>query len=407
MGTEMARKTSTEILVAGAGPVGMIAALALARNGFRIVLAGPHPPSGDRRTTAVMAPSLAFLSTIGIEDSDFDGAAPLRTMRIIDATQRLVRSPTVNFHAAEIGEARFGINIPNVVLNAVLEEAVAGEAAITRITQPVTDWALGESVAEATLDNGDLVAAPLAVAADGRNSPARAAAGIKVRRHELPQAAFVVSFAHERPHGGCSTEFHTEDGPFTQVPLPGNRSSLVWVTRPAMARELLALNDAELALRVEAQMQSMLGKVTMEPGRQIYPLAEISASPVARSRVALLGEAAHVFPPIGAQGLNLGIRDVEDMTAVAVQHRVDPGAPAALDDFSRRRRVDIAARSGLVNLLNRSLLSNLLPAQIARSAGLSAMRNIGPLRNLAMREGLRPGSGFSSLFSRSGEQVRR
>ena len=217
----------------------------------------------------------------------------------------------------------------------------------------------------------------------------------------------MLSFAHERPHGGCSTEFHTEDGPFTLVPLPGNRSSLVWVTKPANARELLAMDSDELAIRVEERMQSMLGKVTIEDGRQVYPLAEISASPVARSRVALAGEAAHVFPPIGAQGLNLGIRDVEDLAATAAAHRDDPGATAALNAYARRRLADVAARSGLVNLLNRSLLSSLLPAQIARSAGLTAMREIGPLRNLAMREGLRPGSGFSSLFRRSREQISR
>jgi 2-octaprenyl-6-methoxyphenol hydroxylase len=406
-GTQMAKPIDTEVLVAGAGPVGMIAALAMAQGGFAVVLAGPRTPADDRRTTAVMAPSLNFLSTLGLDESAFAGSAPLRTMRIIDITRRLIRSPTVSFHAAEIGEARFGLNIPNTVLNATLEKAIAAEPAIARIEQPVSGWELGANAVKATLGDGSHIAAKLTVAADGRNSPARAAAGIRTERRDLPQAAFVLSFAHERPHGGCSTEFHTEDGPFTQVPLPGNRSSLVWVTKPANARDMLDLDDAALALRVEAQMQSMLGKVTLEPGRQIYPLAEISASPTGKSRVALVGEAAHVFPPIGAQGLNLGVRDVEDLAAIAVAHRADPGAPAALDAYARRRLADVAARSGLVNLLNRSLLSGLLPAQIARSAGLAAMRNIAPLRNLAMREGLRPGSGFSSLFSRSREEVGR
>ncbi len=394
-----------EVIVAGAGPVGMIAALALAQAGFDTALVGPPAASTDRRTTAIMAPSLAYLSSLGFADSDFAGAARLKSMRIIDITQRLLRSPTVTFHAAEIGEARFGLNIPNSILNAALEKAVAAQPSITRIEQPVNSWNLTDSAAMATLGNGDVVNAKLAVAADGRNSPARDAAGIRVTQHNLPQAAFVLTFAHERPHGGCSTEFHTEDGPFTQVPLPGNRSSLVWVTKPAQASELLQLDDDALARRVETRMQSVLGKVTLEPGRQVYPLAEISASPVARSRVALAGEAAHVFPPIGAQGLNLGIRDVEDIAAAASRFRDDPGAPAALRDYANRRRADVMARSGLVNLLNRSLLSSLLPAQFARSAGLAAMRDIAPLRTFAMREGLRPASGFSSLFRRSREQV--
>ncbi|MBO6725174.1 MAG: UbiH/UbiF family hydroxylase [Rhizobiaceae bacterium] len=403
----MSGTASTQVLVAGAGPVGMIAALALARAGFSTVLAGPPASEADRRTTAVMAPSLAFLAILGLQDSAFEGAAPLKTMRIIDATSRLVRSPTVTFHAAEIGESRFGLNIPNRLLNAVLERAVAAEAGITRVEKPVNDWNLGDLAAEAVFADGEMIASQLVVAADGRNSPARDAAGIRARRHELPQAALVVSFSHARPHGGSSTEFHTEDGPFTQVPLPGDRSSLVWVTKPANAQELLALDGETLALRIEERMQSMLGKISVEDGRQVYPLAEISASPVARSRVALVGEAAHVFPPIGAQGLNLGIRDVEDVVAAVTAHRDDPGSSAALNAYARRRLGDVTARSGLVNLLNRSLLSSFLPAQIARTAGLTAMREIGPLRTFAMREGLRPGSGFYSLFPRSREQVDR
>ena len=403
----MSGTASTQVLVAGAGPVGMIAALALARGGFSTVLAGPPASEADRRTTAVMAPSLAFLATMGLQDDAFEGAAPLKTMRIVDATGRLVRSPTVTFHAAEIGESRFGLNIPNRLLNAALERAVSAEAGIDRVEKPVNDWNLSDLAGEAVFAGGEKIAAQLVVAADGRNSQAREAAGIRARRHELPQAAFVVSFSHARPHGGCSTEFHTEDGPFTQVPLPGDRSSLVWVTKPAHAQELLALDAETLALRIEERMQSMLGKISVEDGRQVYPLAEISASPVARSRVALVGEAAHVFPPIGAQGLNLGIRDVEDVVAAATAHRNDPGSSAAQNAYARRRLGDVTARSGLVNLLNRSLLSSFLPAQIARTAGLTAMREIGPLRTFAMREGLRPGSGFSSLFLRSREQVGR
>ncbi|MBO6719816.1 MAG: UbiH/UbiF family hydroxylase [Rhizobiaceae bacterium] len=402
----MADRIETEVLVAGAGPVGMIAALALAGRGFHVTLAGPPPSAEDRRTTALMAPSLTYLGSLGLTDADFAGAAPLVTMRIVDATRRLVRAPTVSFRAAEIGEARFGLNIPNAVLNAALGKAVTSHPQITRIEHPVTDWNMGSDRVEAVV--GDTrIAARLAVAADGRNSAARTAAGIRTHRRELPQAALVLSFAHERGHGGCSTEFHTENGPFTQVPLPGDRSSLVWVAKPENARELLGLDDAELALRIEAQMQSILGKVTLEPGRQVYPLAEISASPVARSRIALVGEAAHVIPPIGAQGLNLGVRDAEDIVGTAAAFRDDPGSDTALAAYARKRLGDIAARSGLVNLLNRSLLSSFLPAQLARSAGLAAMRDIAPLRNLAMREGLRPGSGFSSLFSRSREEVGR
>ena len=123
------------------------------------------------------------------------------------------------------------------------------------------------------LADGSEVTASLAVAADGRMSPAREAAGIATSARSYPQSALVLNFGHRREHGFTSTEFHTETGPFTQVPLPGNRSSLVWVVKPETAKELAALDDAALSVRVEQQMQSMLGRVSVEPGRQIYPLS--------------------------------------------------------------------------------------------------------------------------------------
>jgi len=141
----------------------------------------------------------------------------------------------------------------------------------------------------------------------------------------------------------------------------------------------------------------MLGRVTVEAGRQIYPLAAVSSLRFARNRVALVGEAAHVFPPIGAQGLNLGIRDIVDLLETALKNRHDPGAPQALTTYDLKRKPDILARSSAVNLLNRSLLSDLLPAQMARSAGLGMLGAFSPLRAFFMREGLRPGSGFAAL----------
>ena len=151
----------------------------------------------------------------------------------------------------------------------------------------------------------------------------------------------------------------------------------------------------------------MLGRVAVEPGRQIYPLSTLLPARFAKDRIALVGEAAHVFPPIGAQGLNLGIRDVEDIVRTAAEHRDDPGSAAALAAYDRRRRPDILARSTAVNLLNISLLSDMLPAQLARSAGLGVLGALAPLRAFFMREGMQPGSGFARAVSSLREQVRR
>ncbi|HRP78273.1 MAG TPA: FAD-dependent monooxygenase, partial [Aquamicrobium sp.] len=318
-------KIDTDIIVAGTGPAGLVAALALAAEGFSVALAGPPvAPSaglGDRRTTALMKPSLDVLDRLRLLEAIRPQAAPLRAMRIVDATARLLRSPTVTFRAAEIGEEMFGMNIPNAHLNAALAAAVKETAAIRPLPALVARWTPRDEAIEAELADGTVVTAKLAAAADGRRSPAREAAGIAVKSWQAGQSALVLNFSHTRPHDDTSTEFHTEDGPFTQVPLPGLRSSLVWVTRRRRADELATLADATLSRMIEERMQSMLGRVTVEPGganaRQVFPLASALPARFAARRIALVGEAAHIFPPIGAQGLNLGIRDAEDLARVA------------------------------------------------------------------------------------------
>ncbi len=398
---------SPGIVVAGTGPAGLVAALDLARLGLEVTLVGPAPREDDERTTALMQPALAMLHRIGVFETLRGAAAPLEVMRIIDATRRLIRSPVATFRAAEIGEEYFGLNIPNRQLNRALQQAVLAQPRIDWRRRLVEGWSIATDEIAAQLDDGVTIAASLAVAADGRLSPARAVAGIPVSTRTFPQAAFVLNFEHSRDHGFISTEFHTETGPFTQVPLPGRRSSLVWVVRPDTAAELAALDDTTLSRRVEDRMQSMLGRVTVEPGRQIYPLTASVPVRFAANRVALVGEAAHVFPPIGAQGLNLTIRDICDLTRIAAGNRDDPGSAEALSAYDRARRPDVLARAGAVNLLNISLLSDMLPAQLARSAGLGLLGGFSPLRALLMREGLQPGSGFTSILSDLREQIRR
>ncbi|RWF66660.1 UbiH/UbiF family hydroxylase [Mesorhizobium sp. M4B.F.Ca.ET.215.01.1.1] len=398
---------TARILVAGSGPAGLIAALGFAEAGFAVTLAGPEANGQDGRTTALMNPALKVLERLGVLAELKPKAAPLKVMRIVDATRRLVRSPTVTFRASEIGEEQFGLNLPNNVLVPALARAVAAHVGIEWRKSMVESWRLDTTHAHAVLADGSEISASLAVAADGRLSPAREAAGIAASVRSYPQAALVLNFSHRSDHAFTSTEFHTETGPFTQVPLPGNRSSLVWVVKPETATELAALDNATLSQRVEEQMQSMLGRVTVDPGRQVYPLSAASPGRFAQNRVALVGEAAHVFPPIGAQGLNLGIRDIDDLIGIASENSSDPGSEKCLATYDTRRRPDILARSSAVNLLNRSLLSDMLPAQLARSAGLGVLGSFAPLRAFFMREGLRPGSGFQALAGGLRKQSRR
>lgn len=398
-------ESEPRILVAGTGPAGLAAALALAGRGFGVILAGPPANTDDRRTTALMAPAVALLDEIGIGAQLLETAAPLRVMQIIDATSRLIRSPAVTFRASEIGESAFGYNIPNAHLNGMLEAAADRHERIIRHRSLVARWQTGDEEIVARLSDGTEVHAKLAVAADGRNSPARHAAGIRTLDRPHAQAAFITTFAHSRPHGFTSTEFHTETGPFTQVPLPGDRSSLVWVLRPAEAERLRGLDSPTLSRTIEDRMQSMLGRVTVDGEAQVYPLSASLPERFAARRIALVGEAAHLFPPIGAQGLNLGLRDVADLVTTAARFAVDPGAAAAMSDYDAARRPDILARTAAVELLNRSLLSGFLPVQMLRGAGLAMLGGLAPLRGFFMREGLRPGSGFRSLLERSREKI--
>jgi 2-octaprenyl-6-methoxyphenol hydroxylase len=177
------------------------------------------------------------------------------------------------------------------------------------------------------------------------------------------------------------------------VPLPGDRCSVVWVTAPAEAERLVALSDEELSEAVEKQSHSILGRTTVEPGRHEFALAIERPTQIARHRIALVGESAHVVPPIGAQGLNMGLRDAADLADIvgeALSLGEDPGAPQVLHRYAAARRSDIASRTFVIEVASRSLLSDLLPVQMTRAAGLHLLGAIGPLRRLAMREGLAP-----------------
>ena len=392
-----ANKNNTTIAVIGAGPAGMISALAAAQKGYSSYLIGPKTNNNDLRTTALMMPAIKILDSLGIWKNLQDKAAALSTMRIVDGTKRLIRSPVVSFHSSEIGEIAFGYNMPNVALNNAISEAVTDCKLIKRLDVPAKSIVHSDDHVTITLEDNSHVDAQLLIAADGRNSKARIAAGIDCRQWNYPQTAVILSFSHEFPHNNISTEFHTEDGPFTQVPLPGKKSSLVWVLNPERANRILGLGPEGLASAIEERMQAMLGKVTVITPAQAWPLSGIVPKSFADKRTILVGEAAHVFPPIGAQGLNLGIRDAINMVKAIESDSKDPGSEQVMENYNKYRKADIWVRTGSVHALNKALLSDMLPVQFVRSAGLELLRNFAPLRNIFMREGMYPGNGLRAL----------
>src|SRR5579862_1406242 len=399
----MSDTIGAEVAVIGGGPAGLVAAIALATAGVDTLLIAP-PAEPDHRTTALLAGSVTALETLGVWPDCVPHAAPLRKIRLIDATQRLIRAPEVLFSAAEIDLDAFGHNIENRHLIAALE-ARATALKLPRIAGAavsITPDAAGVSIKHA---DGE-TRVRLVVGADGRRSLCRAAAGIDTKRRTYPQTALTLNLAHARPHDDSSSEFHTESGPFTLVPLPGRRSSLVCVLNPVHAVELAAMSDAELSREIERRAHSLLGAMTVEPGRGIFPLAVETANAFARDRIALVGEAAHVVPPIGAQGLNLGLRDgatIAELAAEAQRQNIDIGAPQLLARYDTQRRADITSRALAVDLLNRSLLTDFLPAQGARGLSLYLVDRIGPLRRALMREGVAPAAAQPRLMR--GEMV--
>jgi 2-octaprenyl-6-methoxyphenol hydroxylase len=384
-----------DVAVIGGGPAGLTAAIAAARSGARTALIARRAPYGDNRTTALLHASIEILRGLDVWDACRDRAAALRVMRLVDDSGRLIRSPELRFDCHEIDLDAFGYNIENRHLVEALEDQASKCADLVRIDDDADAVVPSDADAEIRCRQGMVLRSKLVIGADGRNSICRTAAGIDVRRRALEQSALTLNIDHARPHNGISTEFHTANGPCVFVPLPGDRSSIVWVTEPHEATRLSTLSDDELAQEVEKRSHSHLGRVRVAPARHVFPLAFEQARQIALHRIALVGEAAHVLPPIGAQGLNLGLRDAAEIAAIAKDALLlghDPGGTAALSDYQRRRQLDVFSRSLVVDIANRSLLSDLLPMQLARSLGMQALHEIGPLRRFVMRQAIAPGS---------------
>jgi 2-octaprenyl-6-methoxyphenol hydroxylase len=378
-----------EAMVIGGGPAGLAAALALSDKGLAVgLVSGGRPPPGDGRCIAVMQRGLAFLSSLIPEFGDGVGVGtPLNTIRIIDATGALLRAPTVTFKAAEIDLPWFGLAVPADKLAARLRTE-AENRGIAILDTALSRLIAGEHEVHLVCEDGTKLGAALVVGADGARSLVRAQAHIPARDWSYPQVALTCIVRHIRDHEDISTEFHTREGPFTLVPNGERESSIVWMVSPARARRLLALDDAAFAIAAERQCQSLLGAFTVKGRRGRYPMRGLLAADPTGRRVALVGEAAHVFPPIGAQGLNLGLRDVASLAKAMPAPGGDPGAADVLARYRADRRGDLTVRTVAVDALNRSLLSSFLPVQAARHLGFSLLGSVAPLRRLVMRAGM-------------------
>lgn len=395
------------IAVVGGGLSGLTAALALApwarASNQRIALVAARQRGEDGRTTALLRPSIDVLDQLGVWEGVEQQSAPLATMRLIDDTDRLFRAPLAEFHASEIGQTCFGYNVPNSALLNAMEHRIGENTVIDWIDSTAETAEIFDDCAQIRLADGAAMSADFAIAADGRGSLLRQAAGIGVKSWHYPQTALVLNFSHELPHGGASNEFHTPTGPFTQVPLPPtdshrNRSSLVWVIDPSQRETIMTRTRQENERAVEKGLHSIVGKVTIESEIQSFDLSGFVARRFALGRTFLVGETGHAFPPIGAQGFNLSLRDVEALAKVFHGAGESPDPETLTARYHRSRSADVVSRTYAVDAMNRSLLSDFLPVQFARSAAIATLSGLSPLRKLAMRLGM--GEGFDRARER-------
>ncbi|MCP5081661.1 MAG: hypothetical protein GY948_08190 [Alphaproteobacteria bacterium] len=398
----MNEDVSYDLAVVGGGPAGLSAACLAGVAGLRTAFWPGPERAEDLRTTALMLPAIRLLNHIGVWGDQLESeCAPLARLQIRDATGRRPAAPTVTFDATEIGQNEFGWNVPVAPLVEALRSRLQGCASVAVFEGGVSELDCSSETVLVRSEANLPIKTKVVIAADGQKSVCRKSAGISVTRWEYPQTAIVTSFAHSKPHENLSIEFHRKAGPLTTVPLPGDRSSLVWIETDEDAAELAALDDAAFARKLASETAKVFGQVSDITKRGRFHIAGSVARQFAKNRVLLVGETAHVIPPIGAQGLNLSLRDAAlavELIGEANAAGTDIGANTLMKAYDQRRRVDVFPRQLAIDVLNRTLISSFLPFQGARSLGLAALQAIGPLRRSIMQEGLAPKQGLPKVM---------
>jgi 2-octaprenyl-6-methoxyphenol hydroxylase len=385
-----------DVLIAGGGLVGLPLGLALAKGGLRVVVADAAPisrvlePRFDGRVSALAYASVRMLAALGVWDHLGPHAQPIHEILVSDGAIGRAPSPfSLHFDAQEIGTDALGQIAENRHIRRALYEAVAATPNLELVApNAVKAVAIEGTHATATLADGRTLTATLAIAADGRASPLRERAGIGKVSWAYPQTGIVATVAHEKPHNGVAYEHFLPSGPFAILPLPGNRSSLVWTEAKARTPRLLALDEGDFHAELMRRFGDHLGTVAVEGPRWSYPLSFHLARDFVRPRFALVGDAAHGIHPIAGQGLNLGLKDVAALAEVLLDGArlgLDIGALDILKRYERWRRFDSFALAASTDVLNRLFSNDIAPVRALRDLGLGVVDAIGPARRFFMR----------------------
>ncbi|GGE18589.1 2-octaprenyl-6-methoxyphenyl hydroxylase [Primorskyibacter flagellatus] len=393
--------TDTDILISGGGVAGLTAAALFGGMGLSVLLCDPAPPvtdaaaeGADLRTTAFLQPARALLEDAGLWDRLAPHAAPLRIMRIVDAggpepEARLTR----DFDSSEISSGPFGWNLPNWLLRREMVARLADLPSVDYRPGTATKTLLTrEGEALVGLSDGTRTRARLVIAADGRGSPMRDAAGIGVTTTRYGQKALAFAVTHPVPHDNVSTEIHRSGGPFTLVPLPDRDglpcSAVVWMEHGPEAQRLAALPVPEFETAMMIRSCGLFGPLTLVTRRTLWPIVSQVADRMSGERIALIAEAAHVVPPIGAQGLNMSLGDLRALRDLIAARPEGLGDRAMLDSYTRRRHPEVRLRAAGIDALNRASQISAQPLRDLRAAGLSALYGAAPVRRMLMQMGL-------------------
>lgn len=385
---------SVELAVVGGGLVGLALGIACAEAGLETAVIDREEPSAtvaetfDGRASAIAYGSKRMLEALGIWRHIGVEAAPILEIRVADRDAPLF----LHYDHIEVGDHPLGWIVENRVLRSALLAGVAGLPRLRHLA-PLSVRSVERSAggARAELSDGRTIRARIVAAADGKTSPLRESAGIRTTRWSYPQTGIVATVEHERPHGGVAIEHFLPAGPFAILPLTGNRSSLVWTERAALAPALLALPPKSFAAEIRRRFGDFLGEVVPVGPRWSYPLTFLHAERVYDERLVLLGDAAHLIHPIAGQGLNLGFRDVAALAEVLVDRRrlgLDIGDLSGLAAYARWRSLDVLALSVVTDALNRLFSNAIPPLQLARDLGLAAVNQLPPLKRLFMRHAM-------------------
>ena len=383
--------TRSDVIILGGGLIGLTLAAALESSGLACTLVDPVDPDSwqdagfDGRTSAVSSSSRRMLDTIGVAAHFPAAGCPIRTIRVADG----LKAGSLAFEAPEGDNEPLGWMHENRHLRAALRaRAEAGGRITLRWKSRAAHVERSEHGVMVRLEDGAVLQAPLLAVAEGRNSPTREAAGIRIARWRYEHSAIVSVLRHERPHDHVAWEIFYPAGPFALLPMTddggGHRSAIVWSVRHADAAGLLALTDEAFAAEAQAAMGGFLGQVALLAPRSTYPLGFHHAGRITDRRLALVGDSAHAIHPIAGQGLNLGFRDVAALAQVLVEGArlgLDLGDRQLLDRYQRWRSLDTLmvamATDGLTRLYG---IPGTLPSAVRRF-GMALTQRIGPLKD--------------------------